>query len=95
MEEDIGPSQWGEEEALFLESESEDGAEARMETVRLEIPSYVAMELMEALQAQMSAMQGQVCIKEWLCAQMEQLLVSLDQHRSSQQELFKALHIMA
>ena len=93
MEEDIGPSQWGEEEALFLESESEDGAEARMETVRLEIPSYVAMELMEALQAQMSATQGQAYIREWLCTQMERLLISLDQHWNSQQELFEALQV--
>ena len=33
MEEDAGPLQRGEEEPLFLESELEEGAKARMETV--------------------------------------------------------------
>ena len=70
-EEDAGPSQWGEDEPLFLESESEEGAEARMEIAGSEIPSNAAMELMEALQAQTSAMQGQAHIEEQLCAQME------------------------
>ena len=46
-------------EPLFLEWESEDGAEVRMETAGSEIPGSVAMELTEALRAQMSAMQGQ------------------------------------
>ena len=67
----MGPSQQGEEEPLFLESESEDGAEARTEMVGSEIPVNVATEMMEALWVQTSAMQGQVCIEEQLCAQME------------------------
>ena len=94
-EEDAGPSQWGEEEPPFLESESEEGAKARTETAGSEIPGNTAMELMEALQAQTSAMQGQVHIKEWLCAQMERLLISLNQHWTLQQELLKALHVAA
>ena len=53
------------------------------------------MELMEALRAQTSAMQGQARIEEWLCAQMERLLISLDQHQNSQQELLKALQVAA
>ena len=61
----------GEEEPLFLELESEDEAEARMEMAGSEIPESVAMGLTEALQAQTLAMQGQVCIEEQLCAQME------------------------
>ena len=92
-EEDTGPSQQGEDEPLFLESE--DGAEARTEMVGLEIPSSVATELMEALWAQTSAMQGQACIEERLCAQMEQLSISLDQHWNSQQELLQALQVVA
>ena len=94
-EEDAGPSQWGEEEPLFLELESEEGAEARTETAGLEIPGNTAMELMEALRMQTSVMQGQACIREQLCAQMEQLLISLNQHRSSQQELLEALQVAA
>ena len=94
MKEDAGQSQWGEEEPLFLELETKDGAKVRTEMAGLEIPGNTAMELMEALWAQTMLMQGQVCIEEWLCAQMEQLLVSLDQHRSLQQELLEALHIM-
>ena len=70
-EEDTGPLQWGEDKPLFLESESEEGVEARTETAGLEIPSNVATELMEALRAQTSAMQGQVHIEERLCTQME------------------------
>ena len=41
----------------------------------------------------MSAMQGQACIEERLCAQMEQLSISLDQHQNSQQELLEALQV--
>ena len=89
MEEDVGPSQQGEDEPLFLESELEEGTE----TVGSEIPSNMVMELTEALWAQTSAMQGQAHIEEWLCAQMVQLLISLDQHRNSQQELLKALQV--
>ena len=79
---------------MFLESESEEGAKVRTETVGSEIPGNVATELTEALWAQTSAMQGQVHIEEQLCTQMEQLLISLDQHRNSQQELLKALQVM-
>ena len=95
IEEDAGPLQRGEDVPLFLESESEDGAEARTETMGSEIPGNVATELTGALWAQMSAMQGQVCIEERLCAQMERLSISLDQHRSSQQELLEALQVAA
>ena len=49
-----------------------------------------ATELKEALWVQTTAMQGQACIEEQLCTQMEQLSISLDQHRSSQQELLEA-----
>ena len=94
-EEDVGPLQRGEDEPLFLELELEEGAKARMEMVGLEIPSNTAMELTEALQVQMSAMQGQVHIKEWLCTQMERLSISLDQHQNLQQELLEALQVMA
>ena len=69
--ENVGPSQWGEEEPLFLESELEDGAKARTEMVGSEIPGNTATELMEALRAQMTAMQSQACIEEWLCTQMD------------------------
>ena len=69
-EEGVGPSQRGEDEPLFLELESE-GAEARSETAGLEIPCDAAAELMEALRAQTSALQGQVHLEERLCAQME------------------------
>ena len=79
---------------MFLELELE-GAEVRTETVGLEIPCDVAAELTEALRAHMSAMQGQACIEERLCAQMEQLSISLDQHRDSQQELLEALQVAA
>ena len=95
MEEDVGPSQWGEEEPLFLELELEEGAKVRLETAGSEIPRNAATELTEALQAQTSAMQGQVHIGEWLCAQMEQLLISLDQHQNSHQELLEALQVTA
>ena len=71
MEENAGPLQQGDNEPLFLESESEDGAEARMETAGLESPGNAAMELTEALWAQTMAMQGQACIEEQLCTQME------------------------
>ena len=94
-EEDAGPSQRGEDDPLFLESESEDGAEARTETAGSEIPGSAATELTEALQAQTSAMQGQAHIEERLCAQMERLSISLDQHRNSQQELLEALQVAA
>ena len=70
-EEDTGPSQQGEEEPLFLELESEEGAKARTEMAGSEIPGNATTELTEALWVQMSAMQGQACIEEWLCAQME------------------------
>ena len=69
-EEGVGLSQRGEDEPLFLESESE-GAEARLETAGSEIPCDAAAELTEALQAQMSTLQGQVHLEERLCAQME------------------------
>ena len=95
MEEDAGPSQRGEDNPLFLESELEDGAKARLETAGSEIPSSVATALMEALRAQTSAMQGQACIEERLCAQMERLSISLDQHQNSQQELLQALQVTA
>ena len=94
-EEEAGPSQQGEGDPLFLESESEDGAEARTETAGSEVPSSAATELTEALWAQTSAMQGQVHIEERLCAQMEQLSISLDQHRNMQQELLEALQVAA
>ena len=90
-----GLSQWGDDNPLFLESGSEDGAEVRLEMAGLEIPGTEATEFTEALQAQMAMMQVQVCIEEWMCAQMEQLLSSLDQHCSSQQELLEVLHVMA
>ena len=70
-EEDVGPSQRGDDEPLFLELESEEGAKARMEMAGSEIPGNTAMELMEALQVQTSAMQGQAHIEEQLCTQME------------------------
>ena len=70
MEEGAGLSQRGEDEPLFLESESE-GAKARSETAVSEIPCDVAAELTEALRAQTSALQGQAHIEERLCAQME------------------------
>ena len=69
MEEGVGPSQRGEDEPLFLESELE-GAEVRSETAGSEIPCDAAAELTEALQAQTSALQGQVHLEERLCAQM-------------------------
>ena len=94
-EEGAGPSQRGEGEPLFLESESEDGAEARTEMAGSEIPGSMAMELTEALRAQTSAMQGQACIEERLCAQMERLSISLNQHWNSQQELLEALQVVA
>ena len=94
-EEVAGPSQRGEDEPLFLESGSEDGAEARTETAGSEIPSSAVMELTEALWAQTSAMQGQARIEERLCAQMERLSISLDQHRNAQQELLEALQVAA
>ena len=93
-EEGVGPSQRGEDEPLFLESESE-GAEARSETVGLEILCDVAVELTEALRAQTSTLQGQAHLEERLCTQMERLSISLDQHRNSQQELLEALRVAA
>ena len=93
-EEGAGPSQRGEDEPLFLESELE-GAEARSETAGLEIPCDMAAELTEALQVQTSALQGQAHLKERLCTQMERLSISLDQHQNSQQELLKALQVAA
>ena len=56
---------------MFLELESEEGAEARTETAGSEIPGNAATELTEALRVQMLAMQGQAHIEERLCAQME------------------------
>ena len=70
MEEGAGPLQQGEDEPLFLESESE-GAEARSEMAGSEIPCDMAEELTEALRAQTSALQSQVHLEERLCAQME------------------------
>ena len=70
-EEDAGLLQRGEDDPLFLESESEDGAEARSEMAGSEIPGSAATAQTEALRAQTSAMQGQACIEERLCAQME------------------------
>ena len=70
MEEGAGPSQQGEDEPLFLESESE-GAEARSETAGSEIACDAAAELTEALRAQTSTLQCQVHLEERLCAQME------------------------
>ena len=78
-EEGVGPLQQGEDEPLFLESESE-GAEVRTEMAGSEIPCDMAAELMEALWAQTSAMQGQVHIEERPCAQKERLSISLNQH---------------
>ena len=63
----------------------------RSETAGSEIPCDVAVELMEALWVQTSALQGQVHLEERLCTQMERLSISLDQHRNSQQELLEAL----
>ena len=93
-EEGAGPSQRGEDEPLFLESKSE-GAEARLETAGSEIPCDTAVELTEALQAQTSALQGQAHLEERLCAQMERLSISLNQHQNSQQELLEALQVAA
>ena len=67
----------------------------RPETVGSEIPCNAAAELMEALQAQTSTLQGQVHLEERLCTQMEQLSIALDQHRNLQQELLKALQVTA
>ena len=69
-EEGAGPLKRGEDEPLFLESESE-GAEARSEMVGSEIPCDMVAELTEALWVQTSALQGQVHLEERLCAQME------------------------
>ena len=80
---------------MFLELESEEGAKVRMETVGLEIPGNAATELTGALWVQTSAMQGQAHIEEQLCAQMERLSISLDQHWNSQQGLLKALQVVA
>ena len=93
-EKGAGPLQRGEDEPLFLESESE-GAKARSETVGSEIPCDAAAELTEALWAQMSTLQGQAHLEERLCAQMEQLSISLDQHQNLQQELLEALQVAA
>ena len=60
----------------------------------MEILCDAAAELTEALRAQMSALQGQVHLEERLCAQMERLSISLDQHRNSQQELLEALQVV-
>ena len=89
-EEGAGPLQRGEDEPLFLESESE-GAEVRSEMAGSEIPCDVVAELTEALWAQTSALQGQAHLEERLCTQMERLSISLDQHWNSQQELLEAL----
>ena len=94
MEEGVGLLQRGEDEPLFLESESE-GAEARSETVGSEIPCDMAAELTEALWAQTSTLQGQAHLEERLCTQMERLSISLNQHQNSQQELLKALQVTA
>ena len=70
-------------------------AEARTETAGSEIPCDMAVELTEALRAQTSAMQGQARIEERLCAQMERLSISLDQHQDSQRALLEALQVAA
>ena len=44
---------------------------------------------------QTSTLQGQAHLEERLCAQMERLLISLDQHQNSQQELLEALQVAA
>ena len=93
-EEGAGLLQRGEDEPLFLESESE-GAKVRLEMAGSEIPCDVAVELTEALWAQTSALQGQAHLEERLCAQMELLSITLDQHRNSQQELLEALQVAA
>ena len=49
----------------------------------------------EALWAQTSALQGQAHLEERLCTQMELLLITLNQHWNSQQELLEALHAAA
>ena len=69
-------------------------AKVRTEMAGLEIPGKVAMELTEALWVQTSAMQGQAHIEERLCAQMERLSISLNQHQNSQQELLEALQVV-
>ena len=84
----------GEDEPLFLELESE-GAEVRSETAGLEILCDAVVELTEALWVQTSALQGQAHLEERLCAQMERLSISLDQHCNSQQELLEALQVVA
>ena len=91
----MGQLQWGDDNPLFLELGSEDRVEVRSEMAGSEIPSTEVMELTEALWAQMAMMQVQACIKEQMCAQMESLLISLDQHHSSQQVLFEVLHATA
>ena len=85
----------GDNNPLFLELGSEDRAAARSETMGLEIPSTEATELREALWVQTATLQVQVCIKEQMHAQMEQLSISLNQQHSSQQELLEALHVTA
>ena len=67
----------------------------RLETAGSEIPCDTVAELTEALWVQMSALQGQAHLKERLCAQMEQLSISLNQHQNSQQELLEALQVTA
>ena len=67
----------------------------RPETVGSEIPCDMAAELTEALRAQTSTLQGQAHLEERLCAQMERLSISLDQHQNSQQELLEALQVTA
>ena len=70
-------------------------AEVRSEAAGSEIPCDAAADLTEALRVQTSALQGQVHLEERLCTQMEQLSISLDQHRNSQQELLEALQVVA
>ena len=70
-EEHVDPSQWGDNNPLFLELGSEDREEVRSETVGSEIPSTKATELTEALWVQTAMMQVQACIKEQMCTQME------------------------
>ena len=70
-EEHVDPSQWGDNNPLFLELGSEDRAEVRSETVGSEIPGTKATELTEALWVQTATMQVQACIKEQMCTQME------------------------
>ena len=79
VDECMGPLQWGDNDLLFLEMESEDGAEARMETVGSEIPGTETTKLTEALQVQMAMMQGQVHIHRGTIVYPDGVTVNLPQ----------------